>query len=425
MRGTRGRVEIKEAGYMKLLLITSDTFPPFRVDVSVLFGREMSSRGHKIDWLLQSREPCDKAYLASWEGGCAWVGPTDVATSRLGRLRKHVRGWIHDLRLREMVRTNGYDIVQVKDKFVSALPAIVAARRGGLKFVYWLSFPFPEESLYAAKAGLARYPFVYWLRGHFLRWLLYRVIVPSADHVFVQSAQMKKDIVAMGGDPGRITAVPMGVSTELLSSYEEHDVWPGAIVYLGTFNSARRLDFLVRVFALVRQRVRDARLYMVGAGDDPEDERALEEECLRLGVDSNVVFTGFLPRNEALGYVRRAAVCVSPFFPTPILNSTSPTKLIEYMALGRAVVANDHPEQRSVIGESGGGICVSYDESEFSRAICSLLENPHLAADMGRRGREYVARNRTYRRIADAVESQYGMILETERTAGFSSVNGE
>ncbi|MFM9709876.1 glycosyltransferase, partial [Streptomyces galilaeus] len=78
-------------------------------------------------------------------------------------------------------------------------------------------------------------------------------------------------------------------------------------------------------------------------GDDPRDEQLLREETARLGLDGAVVLVGQKTHEEAMRYVREADVCVSPFFPTPILNSTSPTKLVEYMALGRPVVGNDHP----------------------------------------------------------------------------------
>ena len=30
---------------------------------------------------------------------------------------------------------------------------------------------------------------------------------------------------------------------------------------------------------------------------------------------------------------------------TPLLNTSSPTKLIEYLAMGKSIVANNHPEQ--------------------------------------------------------------------------------
>ncbi len=89
-----------------------------------------------------------------------------------------------------------------------------------------------------------------------------------------------------------------------------------------------------------------------------------------------MVFVGQLPQAQALRYVREADVCVSPFYPTAILQSTSPTKLVEYMAMGKAVVANDHPEQKRVIEESGAGYCVPYEEQPFADAIVKLLKDP-------------------------------------------------
>ena len=53
------------------------------------------------------------------------------------------------------------------------------------------------------------------------------------------------------------------------------------------------------------------------------------------------------------------------------------------MALGKAVVANDHPEQRRVIEESGAGICVPYAEQPFAAAIVRLLEDPDDGATHG------------------------------------------
>jgi glycosyltransferase involved in cell wall biosynthesis len=178
------------------------------------------------------------------------------------------------------------------------------------------------------------------------------------------------------------------------------------ILYLGTIVRVRRLDFLIRVLAKVRESVGDAKLYIVGGGNDAADEKLLLDETARLGLESAVVMVGHVPRARALEYVRDADVCVSPFYPTPILNSTSPTKLVEYMAMGKAVVANDHPEQRLVIEESGAGYCVRWDEAEFARAIVALLNAPEQAREMGERGRRYVTEHRSYARIADVVERE-------------------
>jgi len=397
---------------LRLLIVSSDTYPATRVDVSVLFGEELATRGHVIDWILQSEHKCAKAYVARLGSGSVWVGPTDLGTSLLHRVRKHVLGIVHDLRLFALLRRGNYDIIEVKDKFLSGLFAIVAARLFRKRFVYWLSYPFPEAYLYGARDGTARYPTLWLIRGATFSFLLYRVLLRAADHVFVQSDQMQRDVAGRGVPLAKLTPVPMGVKLDNLPAgpRTENRVIPEGdrcFLYLGAIQPVRRIDFLIRVLAKVREQVSDAKLYLVGAGDDPSHEQSLVDEARRLNVLDAVVFTGQLPRDEAFEYVQEADVCVSPIFPNPVLNPASPTKLVEYMALGKAVVANDHPDQRMVLEQSGAGICVPWDEAAFASAIVKLMTSPQLATAMGERGRNWVASNRAYPIIADRVERAF------------------
>ncbi len=156
-----------------------------------------------------------------------------------------------------------------------------------------------------------------------------------------------------------------------------------------------------------------ARLYIVGRGDDPADETFLKNEVSRLGLQASVIFVGQLPQPQALQYVQEADVCVSPLYPTPILRPSSPTKLVEYMAMGKPVVANDLPEQQRLIEASGAGYCVPFEEKLFAAAVVRLLDDPEAARSMGQRGRRYVLEHRTYAAIATVVERRLLEIVET------------
>jgi glycosyltransferase involved in cell wall biosynthesis len=401
----------------RLLVVSSDTFPPTRVDVAILFAVELAGRGHRVDWILQSEAPCRRAYVCDWGGGRAWVGATDPGHSLFHRLRKHALGIANDLRIFSRLRRKRYDAVEIKDKFLAGIFAVIASRLYRIPFVYWLSYPYPEHYLECARDGTARYPLLYRLRGQSFKWLLYRWLLPAAKHVFVQSEQMRLDIAAEGIPLDKMTAIPMGVSAALAAAPDlsmQRSLLPSGVpclLYLGTLDRVRRMDFLIRAFSLVRKAVPAARLYMVGKGVVPSDETLLQNEAARLGLSSSVVFAGHLPQAEALRYVQEADVCASPFYPTPILRSTSPTKLVEYMAMAKAVVANDHPEQRRVLEASGAGFCVPYEEQAFADAVVKLLQDPVMARSMGERGRRWVREHRAYGAIADEVESRYRNII--------------
>lgn len=399
---------------LHILFVTSDKYPPFRPAARVIFGEELVARGHVIDWLIQAESNCNMSYQIPYGNGMAYISATDDGESRWRRLRKHLFDLANDLKMFLLVRKNRYNLIQVKDKYIAALLAILAAKFSKAKFFYWLAYPHAEASLHEAREDFARYRHFYLLRGYFFKFVLYKVILPAADHIFVQSEQMKQDIAREGISLAKMTPIPGSLSLSDIP-YENPDISARSIkpveekhvIYLGTLLRTRRLDFIVRAHAKVVKRHPNAKLFLIGKGEMPEDEQFLINEAERLGIQDSIIFTGYLPMSKAWELIRNADVCLSPYYPTPILNSTSPTKLIEYMAMGKAVVGNDHPEQSLVISESGAGLCVSWDENEFSNAINTLLDEPILASEMGVQGRYYVEQHRTNKIMAGIIENKY------------------
>jgi glycosyltransferase involved in cell wall biosynthesis len=255
---------------------------------------------------------------------------------------------------------------------------------------------------------LARYPGLTRLRGRLNGRLLYRWILPRADHVFVQSDRMKRDVCARGADPTKTSSIVTGFDLTGIAPAPPRSRAadsPVVVAYLGTLNAMRRLDVLVDMLADLRRGGMDARLLLVGGSPDPRDRRLLETRAAALHVTRWVELTGALPQHDALRRIAAADVCISPIHRSPILDVGSPTKMIEYMALAMPVVANDHPEQRLILRATRGGVCVPWGARHYARAVRWLMSRkPEERAAMGARGRAWVERHRTYARIADEVE---------------------
>jgi glycosyltransferase involved in cell wall biosynthesis len=403
---------------LRILFITSDKFPPFRPAARAIFSEELVNRGHKIDWIIQAEKACNKSYRSEIGQGAAYVGATDDGKSRWHRLRKHALDIINDFRIIRLIKRDSYDLVQVKDKYLAALLALILSKLKGIKYFYWLAYPHAEASLYSAEKAYARYRWVTYLKGITYHFLIYKVILRFADHAFVQSEQMRRDIIAEGIPADKLTPIPGSVNLDQIpyrqfsgdgSQSPSHGY--KKIVYIGTLMSVRRLDFLVRVMGIVIKKYPDAKLYLVGKGEQPKDEELLRSEIERMHLDHAIILTGQLPMQNTLAHVADADVCLSPYYPIPILNSTSPTKLVEYMAMGKPVVGNDHPEQSLVIKESGAGYSPAWSEDEFAESIIKLLDDPSLAKAMGEKGRHYVEKYRTNTRMADIVENKYYEVL--------------
>lgn len=405
----------KKERKLKFLFVLEENYPPFRVDTTVLFADEITAKGHQITWLFETDDSAVGSGWKQWQGGQARVFFTGQGGARFQRVRRYLRSFLVDLAIVPAAFRDEFDFIQVKDRFFGGVVGLIMAKITKTPFFFWLSFPYPEIYSRRLADGESKYPIVDRVRAAIMKFLLYRVICKCSDHIFVQSDQMKADLEQEGVTATKMTAVPMCISLDRIDKFKSAYVAKKSdnvvLLYLGTLAKVRKLDFLVRVLRLIQQDKKDVVLQFVGAGNLPEDEQLILNEACKHGIRESVEITGFLPWQDAWQRVLNADVCLSPYFPTPILNSTSPTKLIEYMALEKPVVANDHPDQRQVIEASGAGFCVPWDEQAFSEAIALLLENPKMAQEMTRKGAAYVRENRSYRAMGEKLEKIYYKLL--------------
>ena len=401
---------------LRLLFLPREAFPTDRVRINVLFAQELLGRGHEIHFAMlaaHSRLPTGKQ---PWSGTTLWVGRTNDGGGLLARLHKHWLAFRHDLQCLLRARSAEYDAVLISDKFLVALLARVITRARGIRFVFWLTFPIPEMDLHGARVGTARYPALSRLRGHVSGWLLYRLLLPASDHVFVQSERMKREVCAHGVDPAKVSPIVTGFGLSSIRQRWQPGLLDPAVVtvaYLGTLSADRRLDVLIEMLALLRKGGVNARLLFVGNADRARDRDLLERRSRELDVRDFIEITGTLPQAEALERVSRADVGISPIWRSPIFDVSSPTKMIEYLALGMPVVANDNPEQQMILREARAGVCVPWGARHFARGV-AWLSRRSLAErmDMGARGRAWVEANRTYTRLADSVERSLLAVVE-------------
>lgn len=400
---------------IKMFYAVPEYFPPWRLDVGHLFGEQLPQRGVQVTWSM-CRGQRGACQTVTWENQTAMLPWSAGRQSKWARILSRFTHLACELPLfAGHLFGRRYDVIQARDvRYVAAFLGWLAARITGAKFTYWLSYPFPEHYLEWSRNSQGAARAIRWFQGHLSFWFVYRWLMHRADHVFVQSEQMAQDVASYGVPLEKMTPVPMGVPPALLDWLEKNptEVVQGRIVYVGTMARVRRLETLIEAFALVAGTRGEAELIMVGDGDLPSERAFLEQEARRSGIADRVRFTGFIPMEEAWRYAASAQVCVSPFYPTFVLRSTSPTKLNEYFALGRPVVANDHPEQSLAISESGAGLCVPWGVDAFAQAMLQLLDHPAEAEAMAAKGPAWVRENRTYDRIADRVMSRYVSILD-------------
>lgn len=245
-------------------------------------------------------------------------------------------------------------------------------------------------------------------------------LVCAADLVVVVSRPLANELVARGVREERILVNPNGVDTDRYSPTVDgspvrrrHGLEGKQVVgFIGTFGLWHGAEVLAEAFGLLIERHprwRDsARLLMVGDGPTlTHVVSALERHAAR----DLAVLTGLVPQADGPAHLAACDILVAPHVPnrdgSPFFGS--PTKLFEYMAMGKGIVASELDQLGEVLRHSDTALLVRpADPAVLAEAIRRLLEDPSLAERLGRAARAVaVARHSWHehtRRIVEALE---------------------
>lgn len=160
------------------------------------------------------------------------------------------------------------------------------------------------------------------------------------------------------------------------------------------------LEYMLAAFSTLLEKM-DANLLIVG-----DVEGNLRQALSASEVQGRVKWTGFVSHAKFVELALRSHVCAIPFPKTEDLEQTYPIKAIEYMALGKAVVATNIEGTARLIGDAG--ILVDPESPDsMAEAILSLHKNPSLREELGKKASE---RSRRF----DALEKNERIIEELQ-----------
>lgn len=184
------------------------------------------------------------------------------------------------------------------------------------------------------------------------------------------SKYSKKRLVEEGFREEFVHVAYPGVSEEFLSMVEsapEVERPNSTLVYLGRLKRYKGVDDLIRAMVLIRRRIPDARLLIIGKGDYKGYLRRLVEE---IGLGDDVTFCGFVSEEEKAALLKSASlyVCTSKDEGGWTISG------VEAMAAGVPLVVTD--SQRDLIDDGSNGVLLpNSSPAVIAEASCALLEN--------------------------------------------------
>jgi len=251
--------------------------------------------------------------------------------------------------------------------------------------------------------------------------LLEKRVYSKVDAIVTLTPKLSSYVIDLGAEEAKVKLLPMPVDTNLFrpssDSAELRQKWElngkdQVIVFIGTLFEFSGLDVLIRHFHEVVKQVPEAKLLVVG--DGPQRLK-LEGIINELGLQRQVIITGFQSYQTMPQYINLATICINPFLITDATRDIFPGKIVQYLACGKAVVATALPGMRAVIPGEGQGVVYADSAEETAIKIIPLLKSPEYRQQLGQAGLSYVSQRHGYSKVAGELEGILQQVMKEKQ----------
>ena len=354
---------------------------------------------------------------------CEIFSGQKIPTSSLTTHEIRYRRRFYTFRESLAVSYNFHFAREVKKGLRDRVPSFVYQRHGryiivGALLSYRLHRPLVLE-YNGSEVWIAKH----WDPSRFVPWLRLceEISLKAAALITVVSSALKQELIDRGIPEHRILVNPNGVDPDIFHPECGRDKIRSQlglrrdqvmIGFIGTFSYWHGIGVLQEAIqVLLREQESEMerpelRFVLIGDGPlSPEIREALQPYC-KCGW---VVFTGRLPHEQAPQYLDAADILVSPHVPmpdgTPFFGS--PTKLFEYMAMGKAIVASNLEQLARVLThQQTAWLIEPGNPADLAQAIRLLAAQPEIRCYLGENARNLAIANHTWQQNATRVLSR-------------------
>jgi glycosyltransferase involved in cell wall biosynthesis len=291
-----------------------------------------------------------------------------------------------------------YDVVHCRDSW-SGIPVLESRSRLGYAMVYDL-----------ARSPLGETTFDAELDAQYAR--DEEACLIAADLVLAPTPAAVKALQGRG-KPERFVLSPLGVDVDRFDWDEPPVDGPPRILYVGTIDPGRGVRVLVRAMAAIVREV-DARLVLAGSMA-PRFEQPLRDQIRELGLADKIEIIPPVDHDQLPALLATATVCAVPAAAdlTPSPSVVFPTKLLEYMACRRAVVAPRRETLAHVVEHNREALLFEPgDPVDLARKVLRLLGEPLLRDRLAHNAYARVRREFTASAARRALRSAYRVLSE-------------
>jgi len=249
----------------------------------------------------------------------------------------------------------------------------------------------------------------------------------NADLIVVVSEALQDQLVQRGIAAQKILVNPNGVDANLYSPsvdgsaiHKQYQLKPEEIMigFIGTFGKWHGVEILADAFGQLLQDHPELRshlrLLLIGDGAT----MAKVQHILKSHrVMDRSVLTGLVPQEAGPKYLAACDILASPHVPNP--DGTpffgSPTKLFEYMAMGKAIIASDLDQIGEVLEHDRTAWMVAPGQVEALRdGLLVLIQDPERRQRLGTAARKEVLAKYTWAEHTQRIMTKIQALCSTD-----------
>ena len=230
-------------------------------------------------------------------------------------------------------------------------------------------------------------------------------ICAHAHRTLAVSTPLKEYLISIGVPAAKVEVVPNGVNLARFAADMPPDAAlratlgipreAGVVGFVGIMRPWHGIDFLMEAFVALEAR-HAGPLHLLLVGDSPILAE-LEALIGKLGLKGRVTITGRVRHDDIPRYISLFDAAVSP----KATFYASPMKIVEYMAMGKAVVAPDTANIRDLIADGADGCLFAPDSvASLAQAMDALFRSPGRIGEIGAAAKRKTLEKLNWRRNA-------------------------
>ena len=237
----------------------------------------------------------------------------------------------------------------------------------------------------------------------------------SAAHIVVVSDALKDIILKFGVDENKIIVNPNGIDESKYNPQikcddvkQKYNLENKIVIgFIGTFGQWHGAENIALAFGGLLKKYPEyknkAKLFMIGDGVRMP---IVKKHILEFGLQENVVLTGLIRQDQGAKFLNACDILINATVPNPDGSEFfgSPTKLFEYMAMGKAIICSDMAQMSEILEQGKTAYMVEPGNiDELATAMKELVDDSELRRRLGNSVRDEVIQKYTWDKHVDKI----------------------